>query len=1101
MDYFGRVSSLATFAEGFLDLFSPTVIERGRIYFAEGRVGELRQPKKNEVEARVTGSETYVVRIKFRQENGRLSSVTSLCSCPVKDLCKHIAATLFAIVDQDPEEGEGEEGATATRSLEDHWSNMLHDFSDEEEIFDTTTPVALLFDLRQSNSKAQVEERPLRLCIKPIVGSLEGKKWISSGYSWDLSTNYRLRVAPEKLAWFTEVAGIYSATMDAPATRSYRYPTAPTWIALDDLASASIFALLKAARDLQIPMVTGKLRTTPVRLVESAFTPTIEITENDEKDLLLTPQLIRAGLDTDGYQMAALGVPASGVYGFRRENDSSDLDIFIAPLAAPIPKRLISNFITSVPIVIDAIERQRFFASYLPQLAKSIDVIVSSEAIVPETLAPKLEVHLLREASSTIRVNFTLIYLLGDEVVRIPTRIDRKWSDPRFMRDLKAEAKLQEEAIELTGLAPHQISRGTALISDDEAIVFLDYILPTLEGASDFLVVRDDNLPLFQEIEDALLVSIATSDSTTTDWLDLGINIEVTGRKIPIAAVLTLLTKGQSRYYFEDGSYVSLNTPEIEELNAILTEAQTIVDSRGEGGLRVDKHQIDFLNELSTMGALDDRAEDWRSARGRLANIETIPSFDVPDTFAATLRPYQITGFNWLAFLQQNQMGGVLADDMGLGKTLQAIALLTHIYSGKKNQIEDSRPTLVVAPTSVAGNWANELERFAPSLRVQRISSTSKKSKLPLEKSIKEADVVISTYAIVRLDEDHFSSIDWEMVILDEAQFVKNHRAKSYSSARKLRAKSKFALTGTPFENNLTELWSVLSIVAPGLFGDELSFRTSYATPIEKGGDREVLARLQRRISPLMLRRTKAEVVTELPPKTESVLLLDLNERHRRAYDTIFQRERQRVLGLLDDFSKNRMAIFQSLTKLRQAAIDASLVDEAFRDVAPTKFDALIEQLNEIITEGHRTLIFSQFTTVLKRLAKRIEVEGLDYLYLDGATKDRDHLVKSFQRGTTPIFLISLKAGGVGLNLTAADYCYIIDPWWNPAVENQAIDRIHRIGQSNPVVVYRMIAKDTIEEKVLQLSLKKARLFDDVLEGREFSSGIITVDDLKGLLE
>ncbi len=1093
------MSSLSSFAEGFLDLFSPTVIERGRNYFDEGRVGELRQPKKNEIEARVVGTEPYVVRIKFRQENGRLTSVTSLCSCPVKDLCKHIAATLIAVVEEDPsDEAEQEQ---AQKQTGDHWSTMLNDFSDEDQIFDTATPVAILFDLKQLNGKGNTEERPMRLCIKPIVGSLEGKKWISSGYSWDLSTNYRLRVAPEKLAWFTEVAGIYSATMDAPATRSYRYPTAPTWIALDDLASASIFALLKAARDLQIPMVTGRSRTTPVRILESPFTPTIEITEGDEKDLLLTPQLVRAGLDTDGYQMATLGVPATGVYGYRKEEEGEDLDIFIAPLAAPIPKRMIANFLTSQSIVIEKNERQRFFASYLPQLAKSIDVIVSSDAIVPETLSPKLEIHVVREASSTIRVNFTVIYRLADEIVRMPQKVDHKWSDPRFMRDLKQEASLVESAIDLTGLAPHQISRGTALISDDEAIIFLDETLRMLEENPDFQVIRDDNLPLFQEIDEALLVSIATSDSTTTDWLDLGINIEVKGRKIPIAAVLTLLTKGQSRYYFEDGSYVSLNTPEIEELKTILSEAETIVDSRGEGGLRVDKHQIDFLDELSTMGALDSRGESWRSARSRLADIESIPNFEVPETFTATLRPYQTTGFNWLAFLQENQMGGVLADDMGLGKTLQAIALLTHIYRDGKTGPHSRRPTLVVAPTSVAGNWANELERFAPNLRVHRIASTSKKSKLPLEKAIKDADIVISTYAIVRLDEDHFTNIDWEIVILDEAQFVKNHRAKSYSSARRLRAQSKFALTGTPFENNLTELWSVLSIVAPGLFGDELSFRTSFANPIEKGGDREVLARLQRRISPLMLRRTKAEVVTELPPKTESVLLLDLNERHRRAYDTIFQRERQRVLGLLDDFSKNRMAIFQSLTKLRQGAIDASLVDEAFRDVAPTKFDALIEQLNEIITEGHRTLIFSQFTTVLKRLAKRIEVEGLDYLYLDGATKDRDHLVRSFQLGTTPIFLISLKAGGVGLNLTAADYCYILDPWWNPAVENQAIDRIHRIGQSNPVVVYRMIAKDTIEEKVLQLSLKKARLFDDVLEGREFSSGIITVDDLKGLLE
>ncbi|MDA8197793.1 MAG: DEAD/DEAH box helicase [Actinomycetota bacterium] len=1099
MDYFGRVSSLSTFAEGFLDLFPPTIVERGLIYFEEGRVIELRSPKENEIEARVMGTKRYSVRIKFRHENQKLSSVTSLCTCPMKDLCKHIAATLIALTRE--ELLEGSELGNDNEEAKDHWSSTLHDFSDETPIFEKSTPIALLFELRLPSTKGPIEEKVPRLCIKPIVGSFEGTKWVSSGYSWDISLNYRLHVAAEKLAWFTEVAGIYSATMDSPTTRSYRYPAAPTWIILDELASSSIYSLLKAARDLQIPLLAGKSRSKTVRLIESPFTPTIEITENEKKDLILTPQLLREGIDTEDYHVATLGVPASGVYGYRKDEDRAEPDIFIAPLAAPIPKRLIPNFLEKQAITVKKYERQRFFASYLPQLSQSIKVVVTSDEIIPETLEPKLEVHIKREASSSIRVNFVLAYQLDEDLVRLPNRIDRKWSDPRFMRDLKLESTLIEAAIDLTGLAPHQLSRGTAVVSDEEAIAFLDEVVPLLEKTENFIVVRDDNLPLFQEIEEALLVSISTSDSTTTDWLDLGINIEVKGRKIPIAAVLTLLTKGQSRYYFEDGSYVSLNTPEIEELKSILSEAETIVDNRGEGRLRVDKHQIDFLDELSTMGTLDERAERWREARSRLANIETIPSYEVPIEFSATLRPYQMIGFNWLAFLQENQMGGILADDMGLGKTLQAIALLTRIYSDAAEAIVPRRPTLVVAPTSVAGNWMNELERFAPNLRVTRISSTSKKAKLPLEAAIEESDVVIATYAIVRLDEDHFAKIDWEMVVLDEAQFVKNHRAKSYSSARQLKARSKFALTGTPFENNLTELWSVLSIVAPGLFGDENAFKTSYALPIEKAGDKEVLARLQRRISPLMLRRTKSEVVTELPPKTESVLLLELNEKHRRAYDTIFQRERQRVLGLLEEFSKNRIAIFQSLTKLRQGAIDASLVDDTFKDVAPTKFDALIEQLNEIITEGHRTLIFSQFTTVLKRLAKRLEVEGLDYLYLDGSTRDRDHLVKSFQSGTTPIFLISLKAGGVGLNLTAADYCYILDPWWNPAVENQAIDRIHRIGQSNPVVVYRMIAKDTIEEKVLQLSLKKARLFDDVLEGREFSSGIITVDDLKGLLE
>ncbi|MCA1822414.1 MAG: DEAD/DEAH box helicase, partial [Pseudonocardia sp.] len=367
---------------------------------------------------------------------------------------------------------------------------------------------------------------------------------------------------------------------------------------------------------------------------------------------------------------------------------------------------------------------------------------------------------------------------------------------------------------------------------------------------------------------------------------------------------------------------------------------------------------------------------------------------------------------------------------------------------------------LVIAPTSVVANWAAEAARFAPSLAVVTITDTLRRRGQDLPEAIAGADVVITSYTLFRLDADAYEAAAWSGLILDEAQFTKNHQSKVYQCARRLPAPFKLAITGTPMENNLMELWSLLSITAPGLFPSPDRFREMYARPIEKHSDAELLARLRRRIRPLVRRRTKEQVAADLPAKQEQLLEVELDPRHRRIYQRHLQRERQKLLGLIHDVDRNRFTILRSITLLRQLSLHPGLVEPEHQHLGSSKIDALVGQLTDVINGGHRALVFSQFTGFLAHVRERLDAAGLDYSYLDGATRKRPEVVRRFKEGTAGVFLISLKAGGFGLNLTEADYCFLLDPWWNPATEAQAIDRTHRIGQTRNVMVYRLIAKD-----------------------------------------
>ena len=733
------------------------------------------------------------------------------------------------------------------------------------------------------------------------------------------------------------------------------------------------------------------------------------------------------------------------------------------------------------------------------------------------------------------------------------------------VRDERFEARVLRSVRSVLAAHPALASLEERRIEGWETRELLSTVLPKLRRISAVRVRFNGTPPEFVEATDAL-IEVTVTEGNSRDWFGLGIAVKVNNWTVPFAQIFEALDRGADRILLGNGTYFSLRRPEFKTLRTLIAEARELDDAGGE--LRINRHQAGLFSELESLAASVQTTRRWdEQVRSLLALVEASeareanpaegkdkpstssdihdkrnnggaarPSlnreYPMPASLRATLRPYQVEGYRWLTFLYEHRMGGILADDMGLGKTVQALALLAHAMEEHRaaseraaergESVEPFAPFLVVAPTSVISSWAAEAERFLPEAKVVTITETTA-GKTPLAERIAGAHLVLTSYTLLRMDEDAYtgyartlgSGVDdstgelsapegWGALLLDEAQFVKNTGTRAWSIARAMPARTKIAMTGTPIENNLMELWALLAIVADGLFPSARAFRDLYARPAESGEDpahaAATTARLRRRIRPLMLRRTKELVAAELPAKNDTRVNLPLAPGHRRIYDTHLQRERQKVLGLLEDMDKNRFTIFQSLTLLRRLALDAALIDpDAYEGVTSAKREYLVERLPELLAGGHRVLVFSQFTGYLKSIARALSEKGIDHLYLDGSTRNRAEVIEAFRAGTAPVFLISLKAGGFGLNLTEADHVFIMDPWWNPAAEQQAVDRIHRIGQEREVHVYRLVAEGTIEEKVMQLKESKAALFDAVVGEGEFASAAVTAEDVREL--
>ncbi|WP_258806349.1 DEAD/DEAH box helicase [Pseudarthrobacter sp. NS4] len=863
--------------------------------------------------------------------------------------------------------------------------------------------------------------------------------------------------------------------------------------------------------------------------------------------LELSPTITVEGVEVDPAAVGTIGRPAHGLFFTSASAPAqgsalpdggdapADAVITLAPLESGLSEELLAFVTAGSTLHIPAKDESRFLTGFYPKLKQAARVTARDESVeLPALAVPTLSLLANYGADHRVRLHWEWHYKTGNLVTAQPL-----WRHPgdHGYRDDTAEARILERIGQPWDVVPALGESATggwgtprlaasAELKGLDTLAFTEEVLPLLRETPDVDVETAGDIAEYREAEEAPVVSISTKATEQRDWFDLGIQISLEGQPVSFAAVFSALAAGQTKMLLPSGAYFSLDLPELHQLRALIEEARSLQDNK-DAPLQISRFQAGLWDELAQLGIVDDQAAAWRSAVGGLleGGMDGLP---LPSSLNAELRPYQLEGFNWLTFLYRHSLGGVLADDMGLGKTVQALALMCAakeqaLAAAGSSSTSDAgagavgasltvgvpavtrpdavAPFLVVAPTSVVGNWAAEAARFAPGLKVQAIGETFAKNGQDAAKALAGADIVITSYALFRIDYDAYASLEWSGLVLDEAQFVKNHQSKAYQCARKLPAAFKLAITGTPLENNLMEFWALTSIVAPGLFSSPKRFAEYYQKPVEKNGDKGQLDKLRRRVRPLMMRRTKDQVIKDLPPKQEQILEVVLNPRHQKVYQTHLQRERQKILGLIEDVNKNRFTIFQSLTLLRQLSLDASLVDPSLSGVRSSKLDVLFEQLEDLVAEGHRALIFSQFTGFLGKVRERLDEENIEYCYLDGSTRNRADVVSEFKNGSAPVFLISLKAGGFGLNLTEADYVFLLDPWWNPASEAQAVDRTHRIGQARNVMVYRLVAKDTIEEKVMALKARKSQLFADVMEGDALAGGAITAEDLAGLFK
>lgn len=535
--------------------------------------------------------------------------------------------------------------------------------------------------------------------------------------------------------------------------------------------------------------------------------------------------------------------------------------------------------------------------------------------------------------------------------------------------------------------------------------------------------------------------------------------------------VIAAWVAGDELVSLPTGGWAPLPVDWLEQYGDRLADLLAARDATG----RVARHALFDLARLCE--ELDHPPPpELEGIRALVTNFEGIPDAPLPDDFTGELRDYQQQGINWLHFLREAQMGGVLADDMGLGKTIQALCMV------RTN-------TLVIAPRSVLRNWENEANRFRPDLKVSIYHGPDRK----LDRS---ADMIITTYALLRGDQEKLTKDQWEMVIMDEAQAIKNPQSQVAQASFKVDAKFRLTLTGTPVENRLEELWSQMHFVNPGLLGGRKDFDERYAQPIARA-DAGVASHLRERIRPFVLRRLKREVAPELPPRTEVVLRCQLSPTERGVYNTVRAATQAKMVERMG--TGNVMAALEALLRLRQASCHSGLVPGQEAE-GSSKIDLLIDTLTSIIAEGHKSLVFSQWTGLLDRIEPHLKQANIPFIRLDGQTRDRQGMVDVFQSDDgPPVMLISLKAGGTGLNLTAADHVFLVDPWWNPAVEDQAADRTHRIGQDKPVLVYRLVAEDTVEERIIALQQRKRALAEAALGGAD-QAAAITREDLMALL-
>ncbi|HGY55599.1 MAG TPA: hypothetical protein ENK44_07865 [Caldithrix abyssi] len=1034
------------------------IFKQGLEYFKEGRV-TIKQWDSFSVLARVQGTYPYIVRLSADER-----SFDATCTCPYNYICKHaVAAALKIIEDQ-----------TASEQVETDEAANWRDYFEK------------LIAIQQVNSDFSQEVRWKLIYIIHILENYWNikpvKVYMKKDGSYGRIQEPSFNELSDQNVFRTSgdlIAISYLERLQSQQSSVYYRGRLETSYLDFGLDAGQIFNLLRTS-ELHIKNEDGSIGTR-IRFGRKPWNLIFKLEIDEAGDYRFTPYFKKDDREIEINKTTKI-LTVNPIWFYR----DGKLHYCDFPLSYSYVKSFVDEDLT---IKLSKKEYQSFVSEYLAKLpifpyvefppgiaVKEIDQVTGQRLYIEE-MDDQLVVS-LSILYNDIEISFSQVndqYLQYDKKSKQIIRVHR---------DRVAEARIRDRVLDTNII---EDTPGLFYATFEDALDWLFDGLPAL-AKEGFEVLGEEKLVRFR-VKRAN-ANFGVNISSETDWFDIELNLEFDGVPVTLEELKQALKANKKFVKLRDGSLARLPEKLIEKFNYLINFGKV-----EDNNLRFANHHLSFIDRL--LAEADQKQMDKLSEEKlkKLDKFDKIKDYTLPDNFIGELRDYQKAGYDWMNFLKDFSFGGILADDMGLGKTVQALALL-------RNEINKypKKTNLIVAPTSVVFNWTREIERFTPDTTFLVHYGTRRSKDI---RRLKKYPLILTTYGHLRRDINFLKDIPFNYVILDESQNIKNPQSETSKAVRLLEAQNRLALTGTPVENNTMDLWSQFAFINPGLLGDQNFFKETFMRPIEKEQNVQVASSLKKLIFPFILRRTKEDVAKELPPKVESILYSPMLDEQQKLYDKWRLSYRDSIMQEIESkgLNKSKFKVLEGLTKLRQIACHPELVDPKFIDTSG-KFDALVEMVEEIISEKHKVLIFSQFVQMLQIIKRNLDGNNIPYSYLDGSTKDRETPVRVFQEDeNVRVFLISLKAGGTGLNLTAADYVIHYDPWWNPAVEMQATDRAYRIGQTRKVFAYKLISKDSVEEKIVKLQDKKKQLVNSLISTEEAFFKTLSKDDILDLFE
>jgi non-specific serine/threonine protein kinase len=1082
-------------------------IQRGRAYYKDGRVWNVELVTDQQAVCLVQGdSNEYEVTIEVNKKSGELAFD---CDCPYAEahFCKHMIAAALELseylkdeddFDYDEDDDDEDNIIPASPAPSENWQNKLKETlaltprKSSSLNLSRYVSVILLTRSQMGYYGYGSTARPsYYYSIEPLI--IKSNEWYGLAgeekkspqeINAFLETNKKWIKASERMFQHTNPLGCLNLDPDAASlvnilSDSMRY----------GIGTSNLPMLLSMLAKFDIPMFLGSRYPEKIErrihLLPNPIDIKIDL-QNDESKLTLQAGYEHAGA-FNHIQQKVETISTNPAWVL--------MDNTIAQLRNAQALSILPSFPIEIPNGQVELFREQYFAQIAQLLPIKSDIVQWHDIHAEPT--PRLYLH--DDKDQILRADLRFGYgehelPLGKEESYSVETVSNSWNLIRIHRQLEREQYFYQLLTDPTyrlKRAGNNYPYGTLeLRARAHPFDFLLHSIPKLTQAG-FEIYGEDNLKLGRINRNT--ATLRVSITSGIDWFDLKTFVEFGDQQIAFHDVRKALKRGENYIKLADGSVGQIPAEWLDKYKHLWGMAEETED-----GFRVSDFHLPLLDKLLEDDETLQTPSELIHRRERFRHFERIAPQPLPKHFTGELRPYQKHGFDWLHFLKEYNFGGILADDMGLGKTVQVLAYLQS--QQEQAQTKKEAATLLVVPKSLITNWQRESEKFTPTLKFLEYMGNFRNKDIAI---FNDYDAILTTYGTMLRDIEILRGYHFHHIILDESQAIKNPLAKSAKAARLLKADHRIVMTGTPVENNTFELWSQFAFLNPGLLGNMDYFKHAFANPIESGNDEKAMAMLKSLVYPFILRRTKEQVAPELPPRTERIVYTDMDTAQKKLYTQTREKYRAELLGLIetDGINDVRFKILEGLLRLRQIAIHPALVDKKYKGQAP-KFEILLETLETLQAENHKALIFSQFVETLNLVKKELDKRKIKYMYLDGKTQNRQDKVDEFQHNAAiSFFLISLKAGGVGLNLTAADYVIHLDPWWNPAVEMQASDRAHRIGQDKSVFVYKIIARDTVEEKILQLQEKKRALVKNIISNEASFFKSLTKDDVKMLFE